>query len=139
MSKSFAGNFPMNLFHKMWHFLCRFKHPVSLPEEIAQDLGLKQLQNEISFKSCICSLTGPGCQPKNLWRFMKRDEAESQFHCALKKERFSNSSLFSYYLFHGWLSFDLIFDEENRLRRVYCQHEKLSKSFEERLEIPLNS
>ncbi len=137
MSKSFAGKFPMNLFQGMMHFFCRFKHPVSMPEEIAQDLGLNQLQNEISFKTCICSLTNPNCKPKNLWRFMKRDEAESQFHCALKKERFRSNSLFSYYLFHGWFSFDLIFDEKNRLRRVYCQHEKFSKSLNDRLEITL--
>ena len=120
-------------------FICRFKHPVSLPEEMGKDLGVRCLDHELSFHSCIQSLTSPTHCPRNLKRFMKRSEAEMQFGSALKKEHFKNNSLFSYYLFRGWFSFDLVFDEQDQLRRLYIQHRRLEERGESRLEIPLPS
>lgn len=127
----------MNWLEKLFQIVRRFKHPVSLPEDVGKDLGIRSLDNELSFRSCVRSLTNPKQQPSNLWKFMKRSEAELQFSSALKKEYFRNNSLFSYYMFHGWLSFDLIFDENNQLRRLYVQHKRLCSTDDERLEIGL--
>lgn len=120
-------------------FLCRFKHPRSLPEEIGKDLGVQILYNQISFQECIDYLTSPEHRSKNLKKFMPRKEAEEKFHFARRKERFKNNSLFSYHIYHGWLAFDLVFDENDRLRRVYMQHQHLEGASDEGIEIPLNT
>ncbi len=126
----------MPIFQKL---LCRFKHPRSLPEEIGKDLGVQILYNQISFQECIDYLTSPEHRSKNLKKFMPRKEAEAKFHFAIRKELFKNNSLFSYHVYHGWLAFDLVFDESDRLRRVYMQHQSLKESTDEGIEIELNT
>lgn len=122
------------IFDTLFHFLLRFRYPVTLPEEIATDLGIT-LSNFLTFEEFVTKLTCRSCQPKHLQRFMPREAAEAAFQSAQRKERFGRSSLFSYYFHEGWLEFSLTFDEQSRLRRIYVQHKKLSK--EQGIEIQL--
>ncbi len=59
-----------------------------------------------------------------------REEAEDVFRTALRKERFSQNSLFSYHFNGGWMEFMLQFDEQSRLRRIYIQHKDLKCKYE---------
>lgn len=112
----------MKLLKKMSRFIQRLKNPVSLPEDIGKDLGIQLLYNELSFQECIDKLVSKELSSKYLIRFMPREEAEMLFKSAVRKETFKDTSLFSYYIYNGWLAFKLIFDDQNRLRRVYLQH-----------------
>ncbi|MCH9633541.1 MAG: hypothetical protein S4CHLAM7_02690 [Chlamydiae bacterium] len=125
----------MSVFQKL---VCRFKHPISMPEDVGKDLGVQVLYNEVSFQECIDHLTDSHYRPKNLVRFMSRKKAESQFKSAVRKEIFAKRSLFSYYIYQGWLSFELVFDSSDQLRRVYMQHRNLD-SPDLGVEIPLKS
>lgn len=129
----------MNLFQKVMSFFCRLKHPISSPEDIGKDLGIQTLHKEVSFEEFIACLMDENCLPKNIIKFMQRAEAESKLRSAIRKERFKNSSLFSYHLFHGWLAFKMVFDQENRLRRLYLQHKDLKTPTDEGLEIKLRT
>jgi hypothetical protein len=115
--------------------LLRFRYPVSLPENIAEALGVS-LSNFLTFDELVGALTSSSCKPTRLIRFMPREQAEQAFEGALCKECFREKSLFSYYFNEGWLEFILLFDEKSRLRRIYIQH-KLIKQ-QEGLEIPLS-
>lgn len=118
----------------IFQYLLRFRYPVTLPEEIASDLGVTSLSNFLTFEEFVDKLRAKSCQPERLKRFMPREAAEAQFQSAQRKERFSRNSLFSYYFHEGWLEFSLTFDEHSRLRRMYLQH----KVFKEpSVEIPL--
>lgn len=114
--------------------LVRLRYPVSLPEEVAFALGL-ELSNFLTFEEFVKELTCPNCKPKKLVKFMPREEAEEAFRSALRQERFSRNSLFSYYFNHGWLEFVLQFDDQARLRRVYLQYKDIPH--DQGLEIPL--
>lgn len=103
----------------------RFRYPVTLPEEIASDLGLT-ISNQLSFKEFVIQLTHCSNPPQHLKRFMPREAAEAAFQCAQRKDKFGRNSLFSYYFNEGWLEFNLQFDEKSRLRRVYLQHRQLA-------------
>lgn len=120
-----------------WFFQCilRFRYPVSLPEDIATDLGICA-PNFLTFEELVSKLTCPSCRPQRLSRFMPRDAAEAAFQCAQRKEKFGRNSLYSYYFHEGWLEFSLYFDEQSRLRRIYLQHKRLEA--EQGVEIPLN-
>lgn len=109
--------------------LIRFRYPVSMPEEVASDLGLT-ISNSLTFKEFINCLTNPCLRPAKLSRFMPREEAEGIFQTALRKERFKQNSLFSYYFNGGWMEFMLLFDEQSRLRRLYIQHKDLKQKVE---------
>lgn len=125
----------MQAFDWLFNFLIRFRYPVTLPEEIATDLGIS-VSNFMTFEEFVCKLTCVSCRPKRLKRFMPRDAAEAAFECAQRKERFSKNTLFSYYFHEGWLEFSLHFDDQSRLRRIYLQHKHLAR--EQGVEIPLN-
>ncbi|MCH9632103.1 MAG: hypothetical protein S4CHLAM6_04270 [Chlamydiae bacterium] len=115
----------MGLFKGIGRILQRIKNPISLPEDIGKDLGIQILYNELSFKECIEKLVSSDCESKYLSRFMDRDEAELLFKSAVRRETFRDTSLFSYYIYSGWLAFKLIFDDQNRLRRIYLQHRSI--------------
>ena len=110
----------MNLFESLMRLCCRFRYPVSLPEDVANDLGMK-LPNTLSFKEFLHLLSSPHHHPTRIKKFMKREQAEKVFELALKREKFKSSSLFSYYFNKNWLVITLYFDEEDRLRRLYLQ------------------
>lgn len=129
----------MNLFQKMMSFFFRMKHPISSPEEIGRDLGVQTLHRAVSFQECIACLIDENSPPKNIIKFMQRAEAESKLRSAVRKERFKNSSLFSYHLFQGWLAFKMVFDQEDRLRRLYLQHKDLKAPTDEGFEIKLRT
>lgn len=120
-----------------WLFQCilRYRYPVTLPEDIATDLGIKS-SNSITFEEFVGQLTNPSCRPQRLSRFMPREAAEAAFQSAQRKEKFGRNTLYSYYFHEGWLEFSLYFDEQSRLRRIYLQHKQLVA--EQGVEIPLN-
>ncbi len=109
--------------------LTRFRYPVSLPEEVAADLGLN-ISNALTFEEFITSLTNPSHRPTKLMRFMPRAQADGMFQTALRKELFKQNSLFSYHFNGGWMEFMLQFDEQSRLRRLYIQHKDLKQKYE---------
>ena len=112
----------MKLFKGITRLFERLRNPISLPEDIGKDLGIQILYNGLKFEDCIEKLTLCDCKSKYLTRLMPREEAELLFKSAVRKETFRDTSLFSYYIYNGWLAFKLIFDDQNRLRRVYLQH-----------------
>lgn len=117
-----------------YRVILRFRYPVTLPEEIATDLGIT-VSNFLTFPEFVSQLTSGSCRPRKLKRFMPREMAEAAFESAQRKEKFSRSSLFSYYFLEGWLEFNLHFDEQSRLRRIYLQHKYVED--QQGIEIPL--
>ena len=113
----------MQLFTAFKQMFIRFRYPVSLPEEVAASLGL-EIDNTIAFKKFLSACRD--CPPKRLAKFMPRCEAERAFHGALRKEKFSSSSLYSFYFNEGWLEFELQFDSTSLLRRAYVHHKLIS-------------
>lgn len=114
----------MSAFRYLSRFLLRFRYPVTLPEDVAGALGI-DLSNFVTFDELIEKLLSPECCPTNLLRFMPREKAERAFLTAQRRERFSRSTLCSYYFNEGWLEFKLEFDAESQLRRLYLQHQKI--------------
>lgn len=114
----------MKAFDLVYRFLLRFRYPVSLPEEVAEALGI-EVSNFVSFEEFVATLTCPSCRPTRLTKYMSRDLAEQAFQTALCKERFQSNSLYSYYFNEGWLVFKLQFDEHHRLSRIYLQHKQI--------------
>lgn len=110
----------MQLVEQFTRLISRFRYPVSLPEDLANDLGVK-LANTVSFRQIIRVLHSSDFRCSRLKRLMDRQLAEDIFRSALKKESFKSSSLFSYYYNKSWLVFALYFDSENRLLRLYVQ------------------
>jgi hypothetical protein len=110
----------MHILENLSRFITRFRYPVTLPEDLANDLGLP-LSNSLTFQELMNELAHPTRKPKTLCRWMRRSTAEKVFQGALKKEVFCTSSLFSYYFAQGWLVFALYFDENSNLRRLYVQ------------------
>ncbi len=110
----------MHFLESITRLICRFRYPVSLPEDVAHDLGM-HLPNTLNFQEFIQLLSSPHHRPSRLRKFMPRLQAEHVFELALKKESFRSSSLFSYYFNKSWLVIALYFDEEDRLRRIYLQ------------------
>ena len=108
------------LLESLTRLISRFRYPVSLPEDVARDIGM-HLPNTLCFLEFLRLLGSPHQRPAKLRKFMSRTLAESTFESALKKEAFKSCSLFSYYFNKGWLVFALYFDEDSRLRRVYIQ------------------
>lgn len=125
----------MIAFDWLYQFILRVRYPISLPEDIALDLGINA-PNFLSFEEFVANLTNPLSRPQKVSRFMPREVAESAFQNAQRKEKFSRNSLYSYYMYEGWLEFSLYFDEQSRLRRIYVQHKLLAA--ERGVEIPLN-
>ncbi len=110
----------MTLLTSLTRLISRFRYPVSLPEDVAHDLGF-HLPNMLSFCDFLRLLQSDEYRPTRLCKFMQREDAEKRFGSALKKESFKSSSLFSYYFNKSWLVFALYFDEHDRLRRLHMQ------------------
>lgn len=114
----------MKVLQSFSRLLSRFRHPVSLPEEVADALGIP-LSNFLSVDQMLRQLTRVSPDPSRLHRFMRRAEAESVFDKALRKERFSHHSHFAYHFEGNWLEFVLQFDDQEKLRRVYLHHKDI--------------
>jgi hypothetical protein len=114
----------MKTWQTLLRFVSRFRHQVSLPEEVAMALGI-HLSNFLSVPELLQRLCCPTCSPTRLMRLMHRHDAEAAFLQALRVERFSRHTLCSYYFKDGWLEFVLQFDEQQQLRRVYMHHKHL--------------
>ncbi len=127
------GSFGRSLFR----WVRRLRYPVSLPEEIGRDLGIQVLHSDLNFQECLDTLANQKHFPRNFYRYMPRESAEACFASVLRREKFKNSSLFSYYI-HGWLAFELTFDEKHRLRRMYVRHRRLIRTGDRGLEILLS-
>lgn len=112
------------LFGIFAQLLQRWRYPVSLPGDVLGALGIEACDS-IGFREFLKVLVDPSRNPKNLVRFMPRRSAEALFSLAVRKERFRNESLFSFYFQDSWVEFVLHFDEASRLRRVYVQHQDL--------------
>lgn len=119
----------MKFFESFFRLLVRFRYPVSLPEDVARDLGLN-LSNFITFPELIKHLIHPGHRPSRLMKLMPREQAESLFQAALRKERFQHNTLFSYHFNGSWLEFVLQFDDQSHLRRLYIRHKDLKQKYE---------
>lgn len=107
-----------------FRFFLRFRYPVTLPEDIAHSLGVN-VSNFVTFDEFVKTLTGPNCCPTTLKKLMVRKDAEAAFCGAQRKEKFQRNTLVSYYFNEGWLEFNLQFDAESKLRRIYIQHKKI--------------
>lgn len=115
-------------------FIMRFRYPVSLPQELSDALGI-QIPNTLSFNRLLQSVAVPKEGIANLHRFMPRNQAEKLFDSAVRKERFRQHSLYSYYFDGAWMEFVLHFDNSERLRRLYVQHKDLDW---DGIELPLD-
>lgn len=115
----------MRSFNIFSAFLLRFRYPLSLPEDIALALGI-EISNQLSFNEFVNFLTCPLCCPTRLAKFMPRELAEKAFEKAPCKEKFRDRTLISFKFNEGWMEFDLQFDSESRLRRVYIQHKTIT-------------
>lgn len=116
-------------------FFLRIRYPVSLPEEIAEALGVS-LSNHAPFTEFVSRLACPSCRPTRLTKFMPREKAEEAFQNAPRQEKFKQNTLISYQFNEGWVEFILQFDEQSRLRRIYLQHKHIEH--DRGIEIPLN-
>lgn len=113
----------------------RFRYPVSLPEDIAHDLGV-DLTCHLTFDEFMNRLHCPHFRPTRLKKYMPRELAEDAFSSAFRIDKFGQKSLFAYYFTEGWMGFVLQFDDQSRLRRVYLQHKYIQDDIG--LEITLN-
>ena len=114
----------MKALHSFLRFFLRFRYPMTLPEDVAEALGVK-CSNYLNFEEFVKYLTCPSCCPTRLERFMSREDAEQVFFSAQCKEIFKDRTLISYQFNEGWMEFDLQFDSDSRLRRLYIQHNKI--------------
>lgn len=122
------------LFSRFGRLLSRFRHPVSLPEDVAIALGF-DLSNFLSLEQLLQQFRRRAVHPSRLIRFMPRKEAESAFSLAVRCERFGCHTICSYHFQSTWLEFRLQFDDCDRLRRVYVLHKEIAE--EEGIELPL--
>lgn len=111
----------MQLVDELSRLMSRFRHPNSLPEDIANDLGIT-LSNHTSCEKLLELLASAQFKPTKLYWMMHRHDAEAGFRFFLKKEQFKTSTLFSYYFNKGWIIFSLYYDQMQRLRRVHIQY-----------------
>jgi hypothetical protein len=110
----------ITVFESLSRLLNRFRYPVSMPDDVARDLGFR-LPNTLSFTDFLKALSSTTYRPTRLWKMMPRYRAEMMFKSALKKEVFPTSTLFSYSFKKSWLVFALYFDDQSRLRRLFVQ------------------
>jgi hypothetical protein len=111
-----------NLFNPLKRLMTRWRYPVCCPEDIAQALGIR-LTNQLTFEELVCKITSPHCSVNSLYKYMNRTAAEAAFGNALQIECFHNTTLVSYYFTEGWLVFNLHFDKEGKLSRLFIQHQ----------------
>lgn len=125
MALSDSTKILVNIVDPLRRLMMRWRHPFCLPEEVLSVLGLESPSLTLSFDELMHFLSSAECQPQNLMRYMSRVDAEAVFSEALKKERFNNETLFSFYFAESWVEFILHFDSESKLRRVYLQYNGL--------------
>lgn len=101
----------------------RLRYPFSMPEDIGEDLGL-DITNQLNFESFLQLLCSSSCLPQNLQKYMERDHVEKHFSHAFRTDRFSDKTLVCYYFKQGWIEFELKYDDENRLRRIWLHAPK---------------
>jgi len=118
---------------RMARFLARFWHPVALPEEAVETLGIK-VSNFLSYGDLVRCLESSHC---HLSRYMPRQNAEESFRKPTCVEKIGNKTLISYYFNEGWVEFILHFDRASRLRRIYLLHKEIEQ--DEGVEICLGS
>lgn len=124
-----------SLWTRLSTLVARIWHPVTLPEEIAGCFGLK-VSNFLSVEDLIRVLSKSQCYTTCLSRYMPREIAEAVFRNATTIESFGEKTIISYYFRDGWVEYVLLFDQEDRLRRVYLNHRAIET---EGIEIPLSS
>lgn len=115
----------MNLLEYLQEMFVRFRYPLSLPRDVGLALGI-EVTNSLRFERVLDILLAPTSQPQRLVKYMPREHAEEAFDGAAKMERFLRSTLCSFYFTEGCLEFELQFDEENRLRRLYLHHKRIA-------------
>lgn len=111
-----------NLLYPLKRLMMRWRYPVCCPEDISQALGMR-LTNQLTFDELVCKITSPHCSVNSLYKYMHRSTAEAAFCNALRVECFHNSTLVSYYFTEGWLVFNLQFDKDGKLNRLFLQHQ----------------
>ncbi|MFA6916197.1 MAG: hypothetical protein WC222_07355 [Parachlamydiales bacterium] len=111
----------IDLLKPLKRLITRWRYPVCCPEDISQALGLR-LSNQLTFDELINQLTSPHCSINSLYKYMNRSAAEASFGNALRVERFLHTTLVSYFFSEGWMEFNLHFDDDGKLRRLYLQH-----------------
>lgn len=121
-------------FHRIARLFARFRYPVSLPEDVAEALGVN-VSNFLTFDELIKKLTSCDSNPLRLAKYMPRREAELAFSHATCIERFGRKTLISYYFSEGWIEFVLEFDADTLLRRLYLRHKDIEE--EEGIEVLL--
>lgn len=126
----------MKLIDSLKRVIMRLRYPVSMPEDIADALGIS-LPNSLTFKEFVQQVTKPCSLPTRLAKYMPRELAEKAFWNAVCKERFCEKTLICYYFTEGWVEFMLQFDKDSRLRRIYIMHREIQA--DRGIEIPLNT
>jgi len=126
----------MSPLYLLRRLMLRLRYPNSLPEDIGDALGINIPEN-VEINTLVNLLLTSGIKPSRINKFMCREKAELAFSKALRKERFANSTLFSFYFNEGWVEFSLHFDEHSRLRRLYLNHKCINETCG--LEVPLNA
>lgn len=119
----------MQLLASLCRLLLRFRYPVSMPEDVARDLGCTT-SYFFTLEDLLSELLLPQFRSPNLKKFMPRSRAEEVFKMAYRKEKFRDDTLFSYYFKEGWIEFVLQFDAQGRLRRMYLLHKDLKQKVE---------
>lgn len=111
----------------------RYYYPYSLPSEIGNALGV-QLVDSMPYERFLESLIDLHTSPR-LSRYMCRAAAEKAFRAATRCERYDNTTRYFFRFTDGWVEFELLFDEGNKLRRLFLHHRCIQD--QDRLEIML--
>jgi hypothetical protein len=129
--KSSAKNI-LNLFS---YAKTRYYYPYTLPSQIGVALGI-ELADSISYPEFLLVLSQLPTPPK-LARYMCRATAEKAFRHATRCERYDNTTRYFFRFAEGWVEFELLFDENNKLRRLFLHHRSIQN--QDRIEITLAS
>jgi hypothetical protein len=124
----------MRLFYYLAKLYSGWQYRLYSFKEVADDLGV-DVPGNIAFEGFVKALTTQYGHSAKLTKFMPRDDAEKVFASAIKKERFSRHSLYSYYFDKDWVGFYLQFDQNSKLRRLYIQHKNFKKHSGEEIEL----
>ena len=116
----------MTAFDSLSRIVARFWHPVSLPEDVADVLGVT-ISNFVTFDELVSVVERSRCDPMKLAKFMPRKDAEAAFSHSKCKECFHDRTLVSYYFNEGWIEFILHFDECSQLTHVYLMHKGIEE------------
>ncbi len=111
----------------------RLRYPLSSPLDVIEALGI-DVRETLSFKAFLRELTDHSLHSPYLHRLMPREEAEVIFDRAIAKDSYRHDTFFSYILDAQWLEVQLIYDHQDRLRRVYLHH----KHFIQPIEVCVN-